>query len=395
MKRLALLLCACLLLLVGCARPTEETPGTEPGTALPAVRPAPTVDETDYAALLTARFADLPAADETDFIFETADGGAKITAYRGAGGNVRVPGTLGGLPVTAVGDGAFAGRDDLQTLVLPETVTSFGTGILEGTALTALRTPFPPGDDAFLGLLWGAETYLDNARPILRGLQYLELRATGAFALPDHALYDCAGLLAVRLPAGATVGDDAFAGCADLRWINAGEIAAVGERAFDGCEALQTLAFGPSLTRIGFAALRDCGGLLELSLPFIGEAPGENAFLGYLFGAKTPALASGFYPPFLQTVALTEGAAVLPDFALFECRSLRRVVLPASLTAIGACAMRGCVALEELSVPAGCAAVGDEACAGCAALGNVTLPDGIAVGVNAFLGTPYAAKKAE
>ena len=133
----------------------------------------------------------------------------------------------------------------------------------------------------------------------------------------------------------------------------------------------------------------------DAEILFVGEAPGENAFLGYLFGAKTPALASGFYPPFLQTVALTEGAAVLPDFALFECRSLRRVVLPASLTAIGACAMRGCVALEELSVPAGCAAVGDEACAGCAALGNVTLPDGIAVGVNAFLGTPYAAKKAE
>lgn len=396
MKRLVILLLAGLLLLCACRRPEQprEPVETEPITPPPAETP-PTVDETDYAALLEGCFSEVAESAETDFT--VADNGETVTvvAYLGAGGRVRVPERIGGKTVTGIGDGTFANRDDLETLILPDTVTDFGVGILAGTTLTALRTTFPAGDEkGFLGYLWGAATYRDNAMPALRSLRYLEIRQlpelNARFVLPHHACFDCAGLVAVRLPVLTAVGDDAFADCSELRYVNSGDFSEVGDRAFRGCGALQSLAFGGQLTRIGFAALRDCRSLMSLSLPFIGETVEKNTFLGYLFGAETPTFASGFYPPFLQTLVLSEGCSALPAFALFECRSLQSLILPSTLTSVGACAMRGCERLTALAIPDACRTIGDEACAGCIRLSSVTYPSDATCGINVFLGCPFA-----
>src|ERR1035437_1394878 len=52
--------------------------------------------------------APVPAvAPESDFIYTVASGNATITGYTGAGGVVVIPGTLGGNPVTSIGDQAF------------------------------------------------------------------------------------------------------------------------------------------------------------------------------------------------------------------------------------------------------------------------------------------------
>ena len=122
----------------------------------------------------------------------------------------------------------------------------------------------------------------------------------------------------------------------------------------------------------------------------IGETVEKNTFLGYLFGAETPTFASGFYPPFLQTLVLSEGCSALPAFALFECRSLQSLTLPSTLTSVGACAMRGCERLTALVIPDACRAIGDEACAGCIRLSSVTYPSDATCGINVFLGCPFA-----
>lgn len=399
MKRLAILLLAGLLMLCACGRPEQpsEPAGTDPATP-PAAGTPPTVDETDYAALLDGCFSEVAENVEADFTVTDDGEGVTVTAYLGAGGRVRVPERIGGKPVTGIGDGAFANRDDLETVILPDTVTAFGSGIFAGTTLTALRTMLPAGEEkGFLGYFWGASSYRDNAMPALRSLRYLEIRQlpgqSARFVLPHHACFDCAGLVAVRLPVLTAVGDDAFAECSDLRYLNAEDFSEVGDRAFRGCGALQSLAFGDRLTRIGFAALRDCRSLMSLSLPFIGETEEKNTFLGYLFGAETPTLASGFYPPFLRSIVLSEKCSALPAFALFECRSLQSLTLPSTLTSIGACAMHGCTHLSALVIPDACRAIGDEACAGCVRLASVTYPSDAVCGLNVFLGCPFAESK--
>ena len=376
LKRFLILLTVILLLISSCGRPKEETPVTsEIPVETSEPLPPPTIDQTDYSARLDDYF-NVPPNNESDFVFEVNEGTATVTSYTGSGGAVHVPNTLGGAPVTAIGDGAFADRDDLQTLIFPDTVTEFGKEILKGTALSAFRTPFPTGEEnGFLGYFWGASTDRDNAFPSLQGPQYLELRRSvstnGALVLRHHAFYDCTDLVAVRLPSMTQVGESAFFGCQNLRYLNADAIYEIGDYAFCGCSALQTLSFGSTLLRVGFSALKDCNGLIELTLPFIGGSRTENTYLGYLFGAETPAFSEKFYSPYLQKVTLSEGCSELPDFALFECRSLQTIVLPDTLTVIGARALSGCTAIKEVALPNACKTIKDAAFANCTALESI------------------------
>lgn len=391
MKRLFALIVILVLFVTGCGRPTEVRPApgtnavTDPVTD-PAPEPEP--DPTDYEALFRELFDSVRVADENELTFTVANGEATVTAYTGPGGEVHVPGTLGGAPVTAIADGAFAGIDDLETLCLPESVRTFGEGILRGTQLACLRTPLPVGEgQGFLGFLYGATDYLQNNTQALRSLRYLDLIATAE--IPDHALFDCNDLVAIRLDDGThTVGAYAFYACESLRSVNAQGLVRVGEHAFERCASLTRMTFGEGLTGIGFAALQDCDSLIELTVPFIGASREKPGFLAWIFGAEEVAFSAGFYPRELTRIFLAEDVTSLPDYAFYECVSLRRIGLPGRLSSIGARAFSGCTGLREVILPASVRTVGDAAFSGCSHLTAVSCEAGIVFGTNVFLGCP-------
>ncbi len=49
------------------------------------------------------------AASSGDFTYQSIEGGTtvEITGYSGSGGDVEIPSTIDGLPVTMIGEGAF------------------------------------------------------------------------------------------------------------------------------------------------------------------------------------------------------------------------------------------------------------------------------------------------
>ncbi len=62
------------------------------------------------------------------FTCTTANNQATITGYTGAGGVMIIPASIGGKPVTAIGDNAFKGSISLTTVGIPASVTSIGYG---------------------------------------------------------------------------------------------------------------------------------------------------------------------------------------------------------------------------------------------------------------------------
>lgn len=52
-----------------------------------------------------------------DYAYETNNGTITITAYNGPGGEVSIPDTAHGLPVTCIGDSAFGGRRDVTGVI--------------------------------------------------------------------------------------------------------------------------------------------------------------------------------------------------------------------------------------------------------------------------------------
>ena len=62
----------------------------------------------------------LPMAAQAQFQYSVTDGQATITGYAGSGGDVTIPGTLGGFPVTTIGYSAFSYTASLTSVTLPD-----------------------------------------------------------------------------------------------------------------------------------------------------------------------------------------------------------------------------------------------------------------------------------
>lgn len=124
------------------------------------------------------------ALEEGDYTYEIVDGTATITGYHGVGGDVKIPDTLGGVAVTAIGDGAFKGCTSLISLEMPSSVLTIG-------------------NEAFMDCI-----HLTTAN--LSG----ELTFIG-----DFAFYNCSSLSgSVFVSRYVTnIGKDAFAGCKSLQ----------------------------------------------------------------------------------------------------------------------------------------------------------------------------------
>jgi hypothetical protein len=79
----------------------------------------------------------LTAAPETDFTFDSANG--VITSYIGAGGNVEIPATIGGVAVTGIGPNAFAFKY-LTAVVVPDSVVSIDAFAFYGCRVLTTAT---------------------------------------------------------------------------------------------------------------------------------------------------------------------------------------------------------------------------------------------------------------
>jgi len=102
-----------------------------------------------------------------------------ITAYKGPGGQVAVPGEIGGFSVRRIGDNAFNGNREITSVILPQGLSRIGhSAFYFCENLNAIQLP-----------------------------DSLE-------AISPYALFACTALEALELPAGLTyIGDLALSGC--------------------------------------------------------------------------------------------------------------------------------------------------------------------------------------
>jgi hypothetical protein len=182
MKRVLFgLVAAVIVVAAGCSLDVEEPGGSPQPGQTPTGQPEP----------------------EGNFESIVFNEGVTIISYTGSATNLVIPGTIGGLPVTLIGDGAFQGKhltgvtipagvigigdsafadNELAVIVIPAGVLSIGNSAFSGNPLTRVTIPagvavtgilFPSfdGDFAAAYAAGGAGTYTCSGGTWTKGSQ--------------------------------------------------------------------------------------------------------------------------------------------------------------------------------------------------------------------------------
>ncbi len=145
------------------------------------------------------------------FTYTVSDGKITITACDTAiSGDVVIPSTIDGYPVTKIGEKAFFACRNIKGITIPDGVTEIGEMVF--------------GECLFLAKIVIPESVMN---------------------IGEYAFYNCVSLTEITLPSGITeIGRYAFAWCSLLKSINIPYgVTSIGERAFYVCSNLKKVDY--------------------------------------------------------------------------------------------------------------------------------------------------------
>lgn len=284
----------------------------------------------------------LTASPAADFDFSLG----VITGYHGAGGAIKIPPSINGAPVVAIGNNAFfengQATNPLTSVVIPKSIESIGSQAFTASGLTSVKIGNRVqtiGEAAFLGTGLRSVVIPDSVKTI----------GSNAFQIPV--------LASVRIGNGTqTIGEEAFAGGFNLVSVKIGSgVTTIGASAFMMCN-LKSVVIPNSVKTIGFGAF---------------------------FGNTN-----------LATVKIGSGVSLIDKYA-FSGTALSRVVIPDSVITIGDGAFGAPASrvLTKVRIGSGVTTIGDGAFSNNTALVRVNFTNAAPiVGTDAFADVAPGAK---
>ena len=320
--------------------------------------------------------------------------------------------------VLSIASHAFRGCTSLKEITIPNSVTTLGMAFANCLSVTRISLPFLGHDPQMsvgahtLGYIFGAPASNHHTTYVPVSLKEVTLTA-GTF-LPQWAFLDCAYIETIHLPATLTKIDPlAFEGCNSLQNVTVeegsaaytakdgciidnrtltlvhgfsnakipsnGSVIRIAAYAFNKISTLTELTIPDTIVAIEKGAIKDCTGLRELTLPFVGAYPGDNDrhhSFGYLFGSEDST--NNYVPKSLKKVTLT-GAFPMDDFAFYNCPSLVEISFTGAVESLGnGCQFGKCTSLTTLHLEKTVILDFDTSdVRGCTALTALYLPDTI------------------
>ena len=363
-QRLAAFFAACALL--------TGTAALLPYEPVPAAAAVSAADTVEAAGIVYTLYADH----------------AEVSRYTGESAAVTVPGSVRGVQVTAVADGAFAGTL-VRHVELPESVSRIGAEAFAACERLVVCT-FPEaltdiGRDAFRGTFW-LNKQQKTSEPVTAGHVLIDASkckgvvrlSEGITAIAPYAFSGNTALTGVRFSSGLKViGEGAFSGCTAIKQLSIPKsVTKLPAEMCAGCSAMLGLILPDTLTEIGAGAFRETA-LEYLTLPESITDIAPEAFSGCgklrgFTGMNVKRIGARAFAgcSLLSSADGVCNAEEIGEEAFAGCTGLQFFTETAMLRIIGPGAFRNCTGLHSVVLNAALSEIGDEAFAGCTGVGE-------------------------
>lgn len=301
-------------------------------------------------------------------------------------------------------------KTGLKSITVPSTVTTIGKSVFENCAALEEATvkSTSVGENMFLGCVSlkkvtiGAETESIKALAFsgCKSLAEVNMQSNvlaeigkGAFqntAITQFTVPDTVDTLGAGSASSTGAKDGIFYGCSQLETVTIGiNVETIPDCMFADCESLSSVVFKENgkVKMIGRMAFFNCRSLKEIVLP---STLTQLGYTGASYTSSTTYCRTFEGCESLLSISLPEGVTKIGQGLFKNCTSLEKVTFAANtLGFIASNAFFGCSSLEEFVFPANVESnftLGASAFSGCSSLESITLPDNVkTIPDNAFL----------
>ena len=254
--------------------------------------------------------------------------------------------------VKAIPDYLFADATALETIVIPDTVTSIGGGAF--SKCSALKNVTIPDSVTKIG------SQAFNECISLKTLTIPER----VKSLGDQSFYGCTSLSAIKFPSLITeIGNGMCGDCTSLVTVEMGDkITSICDNAFQNCTSLKNITLSPETEYINSYAFSNCDALENIVIPDKVTAIYNNAFSDC---------------DKLSSVTLSKTLRSIDSNAFNNCDSLTAIKIPDSVEIIGERAFYGCEKLADVDMGNGVSKLYSEAFRLCPALTKIVLSNNL------------------
>lgn len=245
-----------------------------------------------------------------------------------------------GSAVTKIGAAAFSGCSNLKSMVLPFVGTSVDA-VNGGKVLGSLFGTVEADGCTAVEMSYNASGKTSYYIP--SSLETIKVKGAAGYELPRYAFNKISTLKTVEVANAAKIGASAFAGCTALtKFTVTSSVTEIGDYAFSGCSALTRIDFtaASALTKIGQNAFENCtklgyGKSYQLVIPASVTEIGAFAF---------------YKCTSLKSIDISK-LNVVEESCFFGCSVLETVVLKNGAT-LKVCSFADCEKLDKSSLAA-------------------------------------------
>ena len=256
--------------------------------------------------------------------------------------------------VTSIGDNAFYNCTSFTNITIPDSVTSIESNVFESCeSLTSITIP-----NGVTSIGWGAFGHCKSLTNITI--------PDSVTSIEGRVFDSCTSLTSITIPNGVTsIGGGAFSDCTSLTNITIpGSVISIGGSAFSDCKSLEELIIPEGVRELGASIIADTC-IEKIKIPStVTIADRDN--VGTLYGDDV-----------LTEVEFAEGMTRIPQYMCSGANTVKKIVIPSTVTSIGDNAFDRCTSLTNITIPDSVTSIESNVFKFCESLTSIIIPNGV------------------